>query len=1070
MPRLIAGLLAATVLSIAAQDMDEWTDDFSAYAQGSAGAPNWDADPLVWAVDNGALHAQWPENSFAFSTRPFLYSEITVETTLTVLATQGTGWKVAAVALHQDEKNFWHLALVERPDGEGKGHYIELCESRDGKWLSQMTLKSTAEENAAGTWECNHPYRLRLALAPYGIEGTVTELDGTPVRRIAYSFSDAAVKTGRPALRVSSIDATFDDVRTYGNEATRVPLPEATAAAFPEYAVAGSGVKASTAATGFFRVEADGERWWAVDPRGERFYAVGTDHVNYNVHWCQKLGYAPYNRSAAAKYGSVGVWADVAAGRLKSWGFNLLGANNLPEVRYKGMAHTLFLSFGANFSNHSALVAKVHWTGFPNVFDPKWDAYCRSLARKTCQPNRQDPWLFGYFLDNELEWYGKGDGDAGIFIETMKLAPDHTGKLALVEFLRNRHGTIEEFNRVWGRQAVAWEDVPLLKELPAVTDEARQAQEAFLALVADRYFAATAQAIRETDPNHLIIGSRFAGNAPTWAWAACAKYCDVVTFNNYPWIDLESADMVEVQTTFEKYFDLVRKPMMITEWSFPALDAGLPCKGGAGMRVDTQTQKTRCCELMQHLLFRLPFMVGSDYFMWADEPAQGISDTFPEDSNYGLVNVNDEAYVELTSMFTKLNPLACRVHAGELDVYDLQLPAAPGASGNLDDIEEIKTAPWPDAAGIAARWPVRVRNPGSADIAGIPVLLDVPAGELRELFRKGPAFAATTDPIDAMAAWRGRDPLVLLFPQLPAGADIRGFLYPPSADLPPAAKVGPGVIFERPNETDFRIDNGLLRLEHDGRSGNCADRIFVGGMLLGSYNPLLWQAPAEDQWTGATKLESVEFSMAVSCLQVDIVTSGGPDAKTITAVDDKGQQAAPAVRATRFLVAHRLTFWPRSPCFAARLLWIRNADTAQPLTLKGYYFYLPSSIGGSAKGDQTDAPPVPNYYRSGRVGFWHDAKAGGRYGCVSASRDVKIQFWLDGGGGQHPDACVKLEPPRVLQPGETYTPETTSDVLIFGASDKTGRPESWDTLEPALTAWSRLAVQTGTVQRHAGAP
>ena len=35
-------------------------------------------------------------------------------------------------------------------------------------------------------------------------------------------------------------------------------------------------------------------------------------------------------------------------------------------------------------------------------------------------------------------------------------------------------------------------------------------------------------------------------------------------------------------------YRVVRRPMIITEWSFPALDSGLPCKHGAGMRVDTQ--------------------------------------------------------------------------------------------------------------------------------------------------------------------------------------------------------------------------------------------------------------------------------------------------------------------------------------------------------------------------------------------------------------------------------------------------------------------------------------------------
>ena len=54
-------------------------------------------------------------------------------------------------------------------------------------------------------------------------------------------------------------------------------------------------------------------------------------------------------------------------------------------------------------------------------------------------------------------------------------------------------------------------------------------------------------------------------------------------------------------------------------------------------------------------MLSLPFLVGYDYFMWVDEPAAGISDAFPEDSNYGLINEQGDAYPEITSMFERLH-------------------------------------------------------------------------------------------------------------------------------------------------------------------------------------------------------------------------------------------------------------------------------------------------------------------------------------------------------------------------------------------------------------------------------
>ena len=94
--------------------------------------------------------------------------------------------------------------------------------------------------------------------------------------------------------------------------------------------------------------------------------------------------------------------------------------------------------------------------------------------------------------------------------------------------------------------------------------------------------------------------------------------------------------------------------MLITEWSFPALDSGLPCTAGAGQRFRTQRERTAATELFAKTMLATPSLLGYDYFMWVDEPAEGISDAFPEDSNYGLINLQGEAYPEITSMFTAL--------------------------------------------------------------------------------------------------------------------------------------------------------------------------------------------------------------------------------------------------------------------------------------------------------------------------------------------------------------------------------------------------------------------------------
>ena len=106
---------------------------------------------------------------------------------------------------------------------------------------------------------------------------------------------------------------------------------------------------------------------------------------------------------------------------------------------------------------------------------------------------------------------------------------------------------------------------------------------------------------------------------------------------------------------FAKYYNYVKRPMLITEWSFPALDAGLPSVHGAGQRFRTQAERTAATSLFARTMLSLPFLLGYDYFMWVDEPALGISTPFPEDSNYGLINEDGVPYTLLTEMFAALH-------------------------------------------------------------------------------------------------------------------------------------------------------------------------------------------------------------------------------------------------------------------------------------------------------------------------------------------------------------------------------------------------------------------------------
>ena len=432
---------------------------------------------------------------------------------------------------------------------------------------------------------------------------------------------------------------------------------------------------------GFYRTNQDDNgRWWLVGPDGRNVFLRGIDHANWNGHFCEALGVNPYNEEMKKRFANRADWETETLSRLKAWGFNALGAGCSPELRHRGFVHIEFLGIGQSFCARGGdyEISKfegIPGSAFPDVFHPEFAEYCDKCAARLCAPQKEDRSILGYFFDNELAWEAGGASSTGMFDGVAAKPASHPARMALDDFL--------------SRQGIA-----------AVTAGIPEfVKTEFLRLAARRYFETIAAAVRRHDPNHLLLGARFAGlsSAHRVVWEEAGKICDILTFNNYPWADLDEnvvyfsrIDGICAADAYALRYEWSKKPMIITEWSFPALDAGLPSSSGAGQRFRTQSERTQATELFARTLLALPFMVGYDYFMWVDEPALGISRKFPEDSNYGLVNERGEPYREITEMFTRINNEAESLHArGEMP------RARP-----VDTVAREKAALFPEKAAV----------------------------------------------------------------------------------------------------------------------------------------------------------------------------------------------------------------------------------------------------------------------------------------------------------------------------------------------------------------------------------
>jgi len=811
----------------------------------------WDANPISWRMDAASSEIRTSGKSrIAWFNSPD-YRRATLTATVIPERCMGSEWSVLGVALGTGDDEFWHIALVVAPTNMNSRHSCELAEMRKGQWLSHHSDRLQRKFcRSPGKWTFGKEYVLSISLDAEGVYGAVKDAAGNLVYESAYSFKGKpAVACGRPAIHASGgFCGTIR--RPAADLADPLPLSAVAAQTFPPYESDSFAPDVKDAATGFFHMAEKNGKAWVIDPLGRGTVLLGIDHVSYNGHWSQRTNRSLYKEWNDAHYPSREAWIEETISRLKSWGFNLLGAGGHAPLEHHGLIHTRFLSMGDSLCRDEGddefwICPNEHrpCSAFPNVFHPLFPVSCDYTARKRCAPVKNDPWLLGYFIDNELAWWGRGAQATGLFDAVMKRTDSHTAKKALLSFVAD-----ETARRNLG--GTPWDKIPR-----ATQDEIKHA---FLRLAAEKYFSITSSAIRRHDPNHLVLGARFAGlgGADPVVWEVAGKYCDVVTFNCYPWADLDrnvvflnrGKNSPRVADAFAERYAIVKKPMLITEWSFPALDSGLPCTGGAGQRFMTQKERTAATELFAKTMLSLPFLIGYDYFMWVDEPAAGISDAFPEDSNYGLVNEQGVPYPDITSMFTRLQRDIGRWRAASLPAERI----APQRTGDT-------------AAQVLAR---DYQNSGKVDFAS----KGVAAGHLANSAGLALDYGTPPNRRGIAVALNGReigDYCPMLHEELPNGGETwRDASKVASAEFKDGALL---VTFEQRGGNAFSMTQRIT--VSSGRARFLAELVevrnlgknpikvkdfffrayapYAGEAKLGKGVPNLWKGPCADAWLAA---------------------------------------------------------------------------------------------------------------------------------------------------------------------------------------------------------------------------
>lgn len=176
---------------------------------------------------------------------------------------------------------------------------------------------------------------------------------------------------------------------------------------------------------------------------------------------------------------------------------------------------------------------------------------------------------------------------------------------------------------------------------------------------ARRYFEVLTRLVRKHDPNHLVLGVRFRGEAPPQVVRASQGLTDAQSINYYP------HDAKLDRELFRTLHELSGgQPVIVSEYSFHALDgrSGNRNRFGFPALVKDQTARADGYRMMTTRLARLPYVIGADWFQWMDEPPSGrLRDG--EDVNFGIVDVADEPYEMLVEAVRETTPLLNTLHA-----------------------------------------------------------------------------------------------------------------------------------------------------------------------------------------------------------------------------------------------------------------------------------------------------------------------------------------------------------------------------------------------------------------------
>jgi hypothetical protein len=342
-------------------------------------------------------------------------------------------------------------------------------------------------------------------------------------------------------------------------------------------------------------------------------------------------------------------WASHTIDRLQAWGFNTIGNWSAPVLgNADRVPYTLPLSIVGDYASIST--GTDWWGGMPDPFDPRFAMATERAVAIAARDHRDDPWLIGYYADNELAWAGPGDDPKARYAlayGTLKMTTDVPAKRAFLKQLRDKYRNQAGLSKAWGIDLPAWElmeDPGFVPPQPSAEYPEIEADfKYFQKVFADTYFKTLSDSLKWHAPNQLLLGGRFAISTPE-AVESCAQYCDVLSFNMYTLQPQDGYDFAKLRS--------LDKPVLITEFNFGSKDRG-PFWGGVTQLAKEEDRGPAYAHFLKQAMSE-PSIVGVHWFQYLDQPVTGrLLDG--ENGHFGLVGITDLPFQGFVDSVRKSN-------------------------------------------------------------------------------------------------------------------------------------------------------------------------------------------------------------------------------------------------------------------------------------------------------------------------------------------------------------------------------------------------------------------------------